>query len=84
MTAVTRGLSEHPLPNLVRVGSAGDPHVTPCPGRAAASRAATRSQHAASLNGAGGKKPGGAVSRDSLAILNCQRSLLAKVPDFPG
>lgn len=28
MTAAARGLSEHPLPDLVMAGCAGDPHVT--------------------------------------------------------
>ena len=31
MTAVTRGLSEHPLPDLVMADCAGDPHATHAP-----------------------------------------------------
>jgi hypothetical protein len=83
MTAAARGLSEHPLPDLVMAGSAGDPHLTHAPAAPEACRAATQLQHVASLNGAGGRKPRRRLA-GFFGVLNCQRSLLAKVSDFPG
>jgi hypothetical protein len=84
MTAAARGLSEHPLPDLVRAGCAGDPHVTHAP----AALGSLPGSHAVAARGFAKRRrrqeARGTVSRDSLAILNCQRSLLAKVSDFPG
>jgi hypothetical protein len=79
MTAVTWGLSEHPLPDLVMAGCAGDPHATHArqpPGQ-------PRGSSTCLAKPCGSRKPE-APSWDSLMILNCRRSLLAKISDFPG
>ncbi len=57
MTAVARGLSEHPLPDLVMAGNAGDLHVIQARPRTAVSQAATQLQDVAALNGVGSRKP---------------------------
>jgi hypothetical protein len=84
MTAAARGLSEPPLPNLVMAGCAGDPHVTHAP----AALGSLPGSHAVAGRGFSKRcrqqEARGAVSRDSSVILNCQRSLLAKVSDFPA
>ena len=84
MTAVARGLSEHPLPDLVMAGCAGDPHVTHAP----AALGSLPGSHAVAGRGFAKRcrqqEARGAVSRDSSVILDCQRSLLAKVSDFPA
>jgi hypothetical protein len=84
MTAIARGLSKHPLPDLVMAGSAGDPHVTHAP----AALGSLPGGHAVATPGFAKRcrqqETRGAASRDSLVILNCQRSLLAEVSDFPG
>jgi hypothetical protein len=57
MTAVARGLSEHPLPDLVMAGCAGDPHVT----HALAALGSLPGSHAVATPGfakrAGSRKP---------------------------
>jgi hypothetical protein len=84
MTAVARGLSEHPLPDLVMAGCACDPHVT----HALAALGSLPGSHAVATRGFAKRcrqqEARGAASRDSLVIGNCLRSLLAKVSDFPG
>ena len=84
MTAIARGLSKHPLPDLVMAGSAGDPHVTHAP----AALGSLPGGHAVATRGFAKRRrrqeTRSAASRDSLVILNCQRSLLAEVSDFPG
>jgi hypothetical protein len=84
MTAAARGLSEHPLPDLVIAGCAGDPHVTHAP----AALGSLPGSHAVAGRGFSKRcrqqEARGAVSRDSSVILDCQRSLLAKVSDFPA
>jgi len=78
------GLSEHPLPDLVMAGSAGGLHVTHAP----AALGSLPGGHAVATRGFAKRcrqqESRGAASRDSLVILNCQRSLLAKVSDFSG
>ncbi len=78
------GLSEHPLPDLVMAGSAGGLHVTHAP----AALGSLPGSHAVATRGFAKRcrqqESRGAASRDSLVILNCQRSLLAKVSDFSG
>jgi hypothetical protein len=49
MTAAARGLSGHPLPDLVMAGCAGDPHLTHAPAALGSPRAATQWQDVASL-----------------------------------
>jgi hypothetical protein len=84
MTAAARGLSEPPLPDLVMAGWAGDPHVTHAP----AALGSLPGSHAVAGRGFAERRrqqeARGAVSRDSPVILDCQRSLLAKVSDFPA
>jgi hypothetical protein len=84
MTAIARGLSQHPQPDLVMAGRAGDPHVTHAP----AAPGSLPDSHAVATRGFAKRcrqqEARGAASRDSLVIGNCQRSLLAQVSDFPG
>ena len=84
MTAAARGLSEHPLPDLVTACSTGDPHLTHTP----AALGSLPGSHAVATHGlakrCGQRAARGAVSRDCLVILNCQRSLPAEVSDFPA
>ena len=74
MTAVARGLSEHPLPDLVMAGCACDPHVT----HALAALGSLPGSHAVASHGLAKQcrqqEARGAASRGSLVILNCLRS----------
>jgi len=83
MTAAARWLSEQLPPDLVMAGCAGDPHATHVPAAPGSLPGSHAAAARASLNGAGSRKPE-APSWDSLMILNCRRSPLAKISDFPG
>jgi hypothetical protein len=84
MTAAARGLSEHPLPDLVMAGCAGDPHVTHAP----AALGSLQRSHAVARRGfakrrrqqeARGRRLAGFSGDPELPAL-----LLAKVSGFPG